>query len=118
MLLQNLHPNCWSDQRPVQRRCSSVVRRTANVAPELVQLERSCLADLSTEELELQLKLHGVLQLTMMMLRPRLEIEFLSKLMIMMCTQAYMSSTPRCTLTILCCLCWSQAFLCKLVCLK
>lgn len=40
---------------PVQRRC--VLRRA--IAPEMVQLERSCLADLSTDELEQQLKKHG-----------------------------------------------------------
>lgn len=56
--------HCWTSdpQRllwPVQRRCSKVACRTANIAPDLVQLERSCLADLSTEELELQLKKHG-----------------------------------------------------------
>jgi hypothetical protein len=61
-----VHPsgNCYAadPQRklwPVQRACS-VIRRTANIATELVHLERSCLADLSTEELELQLKKHGV----------------------------------------------------------
>lgn len=50
---------CTSDLQsklwPVQRRC--VLRRA--IAPEMVQLERSCLADLSTEELEQQLKKHG-----------------------------------------------------------
>lgn len=46
---------------PVQRtRCSRVILRAqVNIAPEMVQLERSCLADLSTEELEQQLKKHG-----------------------------------------------------------
>ena len=61
------HDMHWSvsavaDQRklwPVQRRCCSVACRVTNVAPEMVQLERSCLADLSTEELELQLRKHG-----------------------------------------------------------
>lgn len=43
----------------VQRRRAGIGRSVAKLAPELVQLERSCLADLSTEELELQLKKHG-----------------------------------------------------------
>lgn len=64
MLTTHLRPDLlWPAQRcngSVQFRCrAATICRAANIAPDLVQLERSCLADLSTEELELQLQKHG-----------------------------------------------------------
>jgi hypothetical protein len=52
-----LAPRCHCS---VQLRCrAATFCRASNIAPELVQLERSCLADLSTEELLELGKKHG-----------------------------------------------------------
>lgn len=64
-----LWPRCHGS---VSRCRAATIFRAANIAPELVQLERSCLADLSTEELEQQLKKHGACMHTLLLLESML----------------------------------------------